>query len=162
MQAWGLVVLLLSKAAGHLNVDSSADEDECGVLRSQRALAEIAEMIRTSHRMHNSLINIRPGLFSEPVVHNSMSFGNKVALLSGDYLLANSYNELSALKNPNVSRALKTVLIRVYCSGAKEYSMLGGVLCGHLFPSDWKILEKPLKRRWLQFSRARLKIMYIL
>lgn len=86
-----------------MNVDSSAEEDKSGVLRSQRALAEIAEMIRTSHLMHNGLMNIFPGLFPEPVVHSDMSFGNKIALLSGDYLLANSYNELSTLKNQDVS-----------------------------------------------------------
>lgn len=104
MQAWGLIVLLVSKAAGHLDViDGSAEEDKSGVLRSQRALAEIVEMIRTSHLMHNGLMNIYAGLFPEPVAHNDMCFGNKIALLSGDYLLANSYNELSALKNQHVS-----------------------------------------------------------
>lgn len=104
MQAWGLIVLLISKAVGHLYVDgSTADEDQSGVLRSQRALAEISEMIRTSHLMHNGLMNIHPGLFSELETRNDMSFGNKIALLSGDYLLANSYNELSALKNQKVS-----------------------------------------------------------
>jgi len=104
MQAWGLIVLLVSKAAGHKNVDSSADEDKSGVLLSQRALAEIAEMIRTSHLMHNGLINIYPEMFPKPVSHDDMSFGNKIGLLSGDYLLANSFYELSMLKNQNVSR----------------------------------------------------------
>lgn len=104
IQAWGLIVLLVSKAAGHINVDSSADEDKSGVLRSQRALAEIAEMIRTSHLMHNGLINIYPEMFTKSVDNDDMSFGNKIGLLSGDYLLANSFYELSMLKNQNVSR----------------------------------------------------------
>lgn len=104
VQTWGLIVLLVSKAAGHINVESSADEDESGVLRSQRALAEIAEMIRTSHLMHNGLINIYPEMFPELASHDDMSFGNKIGLLSGDYLLANSFHELSMLKNQNVSR----------------------------------------------------------
>ncbi|XP_025202595.1 decaprenyl-diphosphate synthase subunit 2-like isoform X2 [Melanaphis sacchari] len=110
MQAWGLIVLLVSKAAGHTNVDSSADEDKSGVLRSQRALAEIAEMIRTSHLMHNGLINICPEISSEPIDHNDMSFGNKIGLLSGDYLLANSFNELSMLKNQNLMELISSAL----------------------------------------------------
>lgn len=105
MQAWGLIVLLVSKAAGHMNVNRSVDEDKSGVLRSQRALAEIAEMIRTSHLIHNGLINIYPEMFSEPIDQNDMSYGNKIGLLSGDYLLANSFNELSMLKNQNVSNS---------------------------------------------------------
>lgn len=110
MQAWGLIVLLVSKAAGHMNVNRSADEDKSGVLRSQRALAEIAEMIRTSHLMHNGLINIYPEMFSEPVDQNDMSYGNKIGLLSGDYLLANSFNELSMLKNQNLMELISSAL----------------------------------------------------
>jgi len=111
MQAWGLIVLLVSKAAGHMNVNRSADEDKSGVLRSQRALAEIAEMIRTSHLMHNGLINIYPEMFSEPIDQIDMSYGNKIGLLSGDYLLANSFNELSMLKNQNVSNSMNKCFI---------------------------------------------------
>lgn len=103
MQAWGLIVLLVSKAAGHSDVDGAAEEDNSGVLRSQRALAEIAEMIRTSHLMHSGLMNIYPSMFPEPAARNDMCFGNKIALLSGDYLLANSYNELSMLRRQDVS-----------------------------------------------------------
>lgn len=105
-QAWGLIVLLVSKAAGHRDVESSADEKKSGVLRTQRALAEIAEMIRTSHLMHNGLQNPEEPRLAprEPAVaRNDTAFGNKIALLSGDYLLANSFEELSALRNQHVS-----------------------------------------------------------
>lgn len=103
-QAWGLIVLLISKAAGHsADVVFSAEEENSGVLHSQRALAEIAEMIRMSHVLHNSVMNIHPELISERVVHGDMCFGNKIAILGGDYLLANSYNKLSELKNRHVS-----------------------------------------------------------
>jgi len=34
---------------------------------------------------------------------NTMSFGNKIALLCGDYLLGNSCTELAALRNQDVS-----------------------------------------------------------
>uniref|UniRef100_A0A8D8TH18 Decaprenyl-diphosphate synthase subunit 2 n=1 Tax=Cacopsylla melanoneura TaxID=428564 RepID=A0A8D8TH18_9HEMI len=102
MQAWGLIVLLISKAAGHHNCDEMEEDKAAGVLHSQRALAEVTEMIRTSHLVHKGIVNITPGLYSEPVVLNDMTFGNKIALLSGDYLLGNSCSELAALRNQHL------------------------------------------------------------
>lgn len=106
MQAWGLIVLLISKAAGHLNVDEMEEDKAAGVLHSQRALAEVTEMIRTSHLVHNGLVNIYPGLYPEPVILNDMAFGNKIALLSGDYLLSNSCAELASLRNQDVNNLM--------------------------------------------------------
>lgn len=103
MQAWGLIVLLISKAAGHINVDEMEEDKAAGVLHSQRALAEVTEMIRTSHLVHKGLVNIYPGLYPETSVLNDMTFGNKIALLSGDYLLGNSCAELAGLRNQDVS-----------------------------------------------------------
>lgn len=60
-------------------------------------------MIRTSHLVHKGMVNIYPGSYPEPAVLNDMTFGNKIALLSGDYLLANSCMELAALRNQDVS-----------------------------------------------------------
>lgn len=128
MQAWGLIVLLISKAAGHLNVDEMEEDKSAGVLHrydfltvsklvnfltlvtvivyvsrySQRCLAEVTEMIRTSHLVHKGLVNIYPGLYPEPVVLSDMMFGNKIALLGGDYLLGNCCAELAALRNQTV------------------------------------------------------------
>ena len=70
---------------------------------SQRALAEVTEMIRTSHLVHKGLVNIQPGVYPEAAEMNDMTFGNKIALLSGDYLLGNSCAELAALRNQDVS-----------------------------------------------------------
>lgn len=54
MQAWGLIVLLVSKAAGHAPSIPDVEQDKsAGVLHSQRALAEVTEMIRISHLVHN-------------------------------------------------------------------------------------------------------------
>lgn len=103
MQAWGLIVLLLSKTAGYCSSISEIEQDHsAGVLHSQRALAEVTEMIRTSHLIHKGLINIYPGLYPEQQVLDDMTFGNKIALLSGDYLLSNSCAELAALKNQHL------------------------------------------------------------
>lgn len=96
-------MLLISKAAGHSNVDSSAEEDECGVLHCQRALAEVVEMLRTSHRIHSGLVDASPAPFPELPARDNASFNNNIALLGGDYLIAYSIYILITLKNPNVS-----------------------------------------------------------
>lgn len=59
-------------------------------------------MIRTSHLVHKGLVNIHPGLVQEAAALNDMTFGNKIALLSGDYLLSNCCVELAALRNQEV------------------------------------------------------------
>lgn len=54
MQAWGLIVLLISKAAGHApSVPDMEQDKSAGVLHSQRGLVEVTEMIRISHLIHN-------------------------------------------------------------------------------------------------------------
>lgn len=71
---------------------------------SQRALAEITEMICTSNLIHRGLVNINTNIESlESSELNNITFGNKMALLCGDYLLSNSCVELAALKNQDVS-----------------------------------------------------------
>ncbi|EEB14224.1 hexaprenyl pyrophosphate synthetase, putative [Pediculus humanus corporis] len=110
MQAWGLIVLLISKAAGHLNVDEMEEDKAAGVLHSQRALAEVTEMIRTSHLVHKGLVNIYPGLYSETSVLNDMTFGNKIALLSGDYLLGNACAELAGLRNQSLVELMSSAI----------------------------------------------------
>ncbi|CAL7943278.1 unnamed protein product [Xylocopa violacea] len=110
MQAWGLIVLLISKAAGHLNVDDMEEDKAAGVLHSQRALAEVTEMIRTSHLVHKGLVNIEPGAYLETSELNDMNFGNKIALLSGDYLLANSCAELANLRNQDIVELMSSAV----------------------------------------------------
>ena len=61
-------------------------------------------MIRTSHLVHKSLVNIERGVYPETAEMDDMSFGNKIALLSGDYLLSNSCSELAELRNQDVRR----------------------------------------------------------
>ncbi|XP_026490065.2 all trans-polyprenyl-diphosphate synthase PDSS2 [Vanessa tameamea] len=110
MQAWGLIVLLVSKAAGHSPEIPDMEQDKAaGVLHSQRALAEVAEMIRTSHLVHKGLVNmnVRQVLAGEP---DDMLFGNKIALLSGDYLLANSCTELANLRNQELVELMSSAV----------------------------------------------------
>ena len=71
---------------------------------SQRALAEITEMIRTSNLIHRGLVNINIDTGSmDSTELNNITFGNKIALLCGDYLLSTSCTEIAALKNQDVS-----------------------------------------------------------
>ncbi|XP_019697362.1 decaprenyl-diphosphate synthase subunit 2 [Harpegnathos saltator] len=110
IQAFGLIVLLISKAAGHLNVNHIEEDKSAGVLHSQRALAEITEMIRTSGLIHKGLVNIdvNGSLGASEMDH--MTFGNKIALLSGDYLLSNSCAELAALRNQDITFLISSAL----------------------------------------------------
>uniref|UniRef100_A0A336K6J2 CSON013479 protein n=1 Tax=Culicoides sonorensis TaxID=179676 RepID=A0A336K6J2_CULSO len=111
MQAWGLIVLLVSKAAGYSPTISVMEEDKsAGVLHSQRALAEVTEMIRTSHLVHQGLINLQPLANSG----NDLSFesdmirGNKIALLCGDYLLGSASVELAKLRNQDLNELISS------------------------------------------------------
>lgn len=107
MQAWGLAVLLFSKAAGHSTTVSDVDIDKSsGILHSQRALAEVAEMMRTSHLIHKGLLNLN----QEIDVREDMAFGNKIALLSGDYLLSNSCTELAELRNQELVELMSSAV----------------------------------------------------
>lgn len=101
MQAWGLIVLLISKAVGHASTVPDLEQDKsAGVLHSQRALAEITEMIRTSHLVHEGLVNLQPlpNNGNDLAADNEMILGNKIALLGGDYLLGNACLQLAGLK----------------------------------------------------------------
>lgn len=108
MQAWGLIVLLVSKAAGHSpNIPDLEQDKAAGVLHSQRALAEITEMIRTGHLIHKGLVNLNPSMKEN---ENDMLFGNKIALLSGDYLLSNCCAELASLRNQELVEMMSAAL----------------------------------------------------
>lgn len=107
MQAWGLIVLLVSKAAGHSPEIPDMEQDKAaGVLHSQRALAEVTEMIRTSHLVHKGLVNLPP----QADASGDMMFGNKIALLSGDYLLSNSCAELAGLRNQDLVELMSSAV----------------------------------------------------
>lgn len=101
MLAWGLIVFLYSKATDN-SVLNKNDE------KSQRSLAEITEMIKISRLFHQGLISLSPrdkGEEDLPARKNIISW-NKVALLSGDFLLSKSFDELSKLRNQKLNEIL--------------------------------------------------------
>ncbi len=77
--------------------------------------------------MHKGLVNIYPGLYPEPIVLSDMMFGNKIALLGGDYLLGNCCAELAALRNQNVGNLREQSLkYRVLCSSRVLNALVRG------------------------------------
>ncbi|XP_058461994.1 all trans-polyprenyl-diphosphate synthase PDSS2-like [Malaya genurostris] len=110
-QAWGLIVLLVSKAAGHAASIPEMDQDKsAGVLHSQRALAEVTEMIRTSHLIHQGMINLQSmdNAGNNLSGDSEMIFGNKIALLGGDYLLANASQQVANLRNQDLNMLISS------------------------------------------------------
>jgi len=79
---------------------------------SQRSLAEIVEMIHTAGLIHKGIVNISAVVDDDSslVITDSQTddfkFGNKMAVLSGDFLLANASTGLAALNNTQVSAVL--------------------------------------------------------
>lgn len=71
---------------------------------SQRSLAEVTEMIHMANLIHKGVVNLSDYLESDQREKNDMEFGNKMAVLSGDFLLANACTELATLNNTHVRR----------------------------------------------------------
>lgn len=94
----------MSKTAGHSpNIADVEQDKSAGVLHSQRALAEIIEMIRVSHLIHCGMVNLQPMIQAgqDTSQFGDMIYGNKISILTGDYLLGNSCTELASLRFVN-------------------------------------------------------------
>ncbi|XP_070501748.1 all trans-polyprenyl-diphosphate synthase PDSS2-like [Chironomus tepperi] len=105
MNSFGLIVLLISKAAGHASHIPDLEEyKSAGVLHSQRALAEVTEMIRTSTLVHQGMVNLqtldRSG--NELAADSELIVRNKIAVLIGDYLIGNACFQLAELRNQDL------------------------------------------------------------
>ena len=71
------------------------------LFHSQRNLAEITELIHTAFLVHRGIVNLREWTVSDGPLKD-MQFGNKMAVLSGDFLLANACTGLAQLNNTKV------------------------------------------------------------
>lgn len=88
LQSVGLVILLVSKAAGFNTRDFTGDHYDSGVLHAQRALAEIVEMKRTGHMIHKAMVNLQDKN-KHGDKFGDLLYGNKIVLLTGDvYVIA--------------------------------------------------------------------------
>ncbi|MEO0532582.1 MAG: solanesyl diphosphate synthase [Cyanobacteria bacterium P01_A01_bin.123] len=93
------VVLLLARATA----------SESGITPQHRRLAEITEMIHTASLVHDDVVDesaVRRGV---PTVHSS--FGNRIAVLAGDFLFAQSSWYLANLDNLTVVKLLSQVIM---------------------------------------------------
>ena len=98
------IVLLVSRA-------TMAD---CGLTPRHRRLAEITEMIHTASLVHDDVIDEADLRRSVETVNNL--FGNKIAVLAGDFLFAQSSWYLANLDNLQVVKLLSEV-IRDFAEG---------------------------------------------
>jgi hexaprenyl-diphosphate synthase len=85
-----------------------AFSDEDTILPSQRRLAEITELIHTASLLHDDVIDHSTTRRSEPSAN--ILFGNKMAVLAGDFLLGRASVALARLRDPEVTELLATVI----------------------------------------------------
>ncbi|XP_038865595.1 decaprenyl-diphosphate synthase subunit 2 isoform X3 [Salvelinus namaycush] len=112
LQMRGLVVLLMSKAAGpsqHKASDLLPQDMISGIYPSQRNLAEITELIHTAFLVHRGIVNLKEWTNSDGPLKD-MQFGNKMAVLSGDFLLANACTGLAQLNNTKVVELISSAI----------------------------------------------------
>ncbi|KAL7550619.1 hypothetical protein ACHAWF_013839 [Thalassiosira exigua] len=104
-----MMVMLLSRAVMHLDngLDTSTPRLS-HIVKSQRRLAEITEMIHTASLFHDDVIDDAHTRRGQPAAHKA--FGNKMAILAGDYLLARASISLARLRNVDVVECMSTVI----------------------------------------------------
>ncbi|XP_063773140.1 all trans-polyprenyl-diphosphate synthase PDSS2 [Pseudophryne corroboree] len=111
LQMRGLVVLLISKAAGPSKSaeDTLQHDMVSGIYTSQRNLAEITELIHTAFLVHRGIVNMEELKSCDGPIKD-MEFGNKMAILSGDFLLANVCTGLAHLQNTKVVEIVSSAI----------------------------------------------------
>jgi all-trans-nonaprenyl-diphosphate synthase len=95
-----LIILLLS----HCICLNRGEE----IAKKHQKLSEIAEMIHVASLIHDDIIDDSPMRRGIPTLHQK--FGNKIAVLSGDFLLSRASVSLTKLGNIEVIRLLSTVI----------------------------------------------------
>lgn len=78
------------------------------ILPSQRRLAEITELIHTASLLHDDVLDTSTTRRSSPSAN--ITFGNKMAVLAGDFLLGRASVALARLRDPEVIELLATVI----------------------------------------------------
>ena len=94
-------MVILADVTGKSFANAALKHQFIFISYSQRLLAEIAEMIHTAYLVHRDVVDLAQ-LKPEDGPLKSMEFGNKMAVLSGDFLLANASKELARLQNTRV------------------------------------------------------------
>ena len=82
--------------------------NDATILPAQRRLAEITELIHTASLLHDDVIDLSETRRGEPSANTT--FGNKMAVLAGDFLLGRASVALARLRDPEVIELLATVI----------------------------------------------------
>jgi hexaprenyl-diphosphate synthase len=86
----------------------SVTDQGCVILPTQRRLAEISEMIHTASLLHDDVIDASMTRRNLPSAN--ASFGNKMAVLGGDFLLARASLALARLRNAECIELMATCI----------------------------------------------------
>jgi hexaprenyl-diphosphate synthase len=97
-----------SQTLTSLSHDAIYSEEQSDILPSQRRLAEITELIHTASLLHDDVIDHSVSRRSAPSAN--LEFGNKMAVLAGDFLLGRASVALARLRDPEVTELLATVI----------------------------------------------------
>lgn len=95
-------------STGPLTAEPEMVEGPADILPSQRRLAEITELIHTASLLHDDVIDHSESRRGSPSAN--LEFGNKMAVLAGDFLLGRASVALARLRNPEVIELLATVI----------------------------------------------------
>ncbi|KAH9904310.1 hexaprenyl pyrophosphate synthase [Xylariomycetidae sp. FL2044] len=87
---------------------SQPESTESDILPSQRRLAEITELIHTASLLHDDVVDHSISRRGSPSAN--FEFGNKMAVLAGDFLLGRASVALARLRNAEVIELLATVI----------------------------------------------------
>ncbi|RWA12547.1 hypothetical protein EKO27_g2584 [Xylaria grammica] len=87
---------------------SEPEFTESDILPSQRRLAEITELIHTASLLHDDVVDHSVSRRGSPSAN--FEFGNKMAVLAGDFLLGRASVALARLRNAEVIELLATVI----------------------------------------------------
>ncbi|CAF9907268.1 MAG: coq1 putative hexaprenyl diphosphate synthase [Alectoria fallacina] len=90
------------------SIKSAYNSESSDILPSQRRLAEITELIHTASLLHDDVIDNSIARRSSPSAN--VSFGNKMAVLAGDFLLGRASVALARLRDAEVIELLATVI----------------------------------------------------
>lgn len=90
------------------SLDAAYTSEDSDILPSQRRLAEITELIHTASLLHDDVIDNSISRRSSPSAN--LSFGNKMAVLAGDFLLGRASVALARLRDAEVIELLATVV----------------------------------------------------
>ncbi|KAK0384649.1 hypothetical protein NLU13_8735 [Sarocladium strictum] len=89
-------------------LDGAPATGQSDILPSQRRLAEITELIHTASLLHDDVIDHSVSRRGNPSAN--LEFGNKMAVLAGDFLLGRASVALARLRNAEVVELLATVI----------------------------------------------------